>query len=203
MKTRLFLSLVLGWALTGCGGIGGTLSVQEMFNLKDRKGDTVQIPVGSHKVKLNYKENKNRLIVSFNELDGEKVSIEANTPEGFELPDNGPFSLKAADYGQEVDLNGHVTTVRTQSEMQRGRQSCQYTEWETVCYTNAHGQTVCNQRPVSRQGWQDIHYYDVTTDQTLTADFSKPETSANVAHVNAHSAYSERRVTYTGFCSRF
>jgi hypothetical protein len=205
MKSRLFvsLSLAFGFALTACGGISGTLSVREMFHLKDRKGQSYEIPTGNHKVTLNYKENKNRLIVTFDELNGEKTTIEANTPENFSLPDNGPFNLTAAEYGQEVGLVGNVQTVQTRTPEQYGRQSCQYTDYETHCVTNGHGQTACHQVPVTRPGYQDIRYYDVNTDQTLTADFVKAEQSASVAQVNAHSSYTQRQVTFQGFCSRY
>ncbi len=201
MKIRILMSMLLAGALTACGGIDGTLSVSEMFHMKDRKGQSYEIPAGSHKVNLKYKESKNRLTVTFDQLNGEETSIEAKTPEGFQLPENGPFALKAADYGQEVDLNGVMKTVQSRTDERWGRENCQYQDWETVCQTNPHtGNTTCTQRPVYRQGWQDIRYYDVITDQTLTADFAKPETSATVANLNGHASYSERYITYRGHC---
>jgi hypothetical protein len=200
MKKGLIFSVLMSSLMLACGGIDGTMSVHEAFQLKDRKGHVSDIAPGNYEMNLNYKENKNRLIVKFDDLGGEKAVIEANTPEGFVLPENGPFSLKAAEYGQTVDLNGSMTTAESSTPEQWGRQSCQYTDYETVCSTNHQGQTTCYQRPVSRQGYQDIRYYDYTVERTLVAAFSKPEASSTVANVNGHSVATQRRVTYTGIC---
>lgn len=185
--------------LVACGGIDGTLSVKQAISLKDRKGDTYSIPAGSYKVNLNYKENKNRLIIEFDKLNGKKTKIESNTPEGFTIPENGNFSLKAADYGQNMDLDGTVQTTRTQGPERWDRESCQYTEYETWCQTNPQGQTQCYQRPVTRNGWRDIRYYDVTTVQVLTAAFSHD--AGTVAELNARASGTQRYTTYTGRCS--
>jgi hypothetical protein len=109
--------------------------------------------------------------------------------------------LKAQDYGQEVDLNGVTKTEVTRSPDEMGRQACQYTDWETICETNPHGLTACHQRPITRPGYQDVWYFDETTNQTLTADFTNPATSTAVAHIAAQTTYTQRHVTSTGICS--
>ncbi len=201
MKKGLIFSVLVSAMVAACGGINGNMSVNEAFQLKDRKGNVYDIAAGNYEINMNYKENKNRLIVTFDSLNGEKAVIEANTPEGFELPENGPFDLAAADYGQSVDLHGTMATNRTRSPEQWGRQSCQYTDYETICQTNGHGSTVCHQRPVSRPGYQDIRYFDETTERTLHAVFANA--SASVAEVNGHSMFTQRRTTYQGICGRW
>lgn len=198
MKQRLLAALTITIGLVACGGIDGTLSVKQTISLKDRKGANYSVPAGSYKVNLNYKENKNRLIIEFDKLNGKKTKIETNTPEGFDIPENGNFSLKAADYGQNMDLDGSVTTVRTQTPERWERESCQWTEYETWCQTNPQGQTQCYQRPITRYGWRDIRYYDETIVQTLKAAFSHD--AGVVAEMNARSSSTFRRETYTGPC---
>ena len=81
-------ALVLTLALAACGGIDGKLNVTKSMTLKDRKDNSYQIPVGNYAINLQYKENKNRLIIQFDSLNGEKTKVEANTPEGFSIPSN-------------------------------------------------------------------------------------------------------------------
>lgn len=190
----------MAFILAACGGIDGVLNVQQAFQLKDRKGEAFSIPTGSHKVNLKYKDSKHRLTVGFDNLNGEETSIEINTPESFQLPENGSFQIKAEDFGQSVDLNGAMSTKVTQSPERWDRRSCTREEYQTICQVMPGGQQACFQQPVSRPGFEDIRYYDVTTDQALTADFSSPSTAASLAHLQAHTVSTERHVISQGPC---
>ncbi len=186
--------------ITACGGIDGNLTVTQKMNLTDRHGDKTEIAAGTYAVNLKYKENKNRLIIKFDKLNGEKTTIETNTPEGFDIPDNGHFAIKAQDYGQNVDLQGDVVTTKERSENRFNRQTCTYTDYQTICNTNPQGHTSCYQQPINRQGWQDTEYYVVTTEQTLTAQFNLAGTETSVANLNAHAVYSQQVNVWTSTC---
>jgi hypothetical protein len=193
MKNQI---LALGCLLlVGCGGLEGQLKVSQTFSLFDRKGQETVFSPGSQEVNLVYKESKNRLTLTLNET---QEKIEIQTPEGFTVPDNGPFNLKAQDSGQMVDIKGEVKTTQKQSQPMREQQSCNYTAYEPVCYTGPNGQTSCSTQAVNKLGWQTVEYYNIETRQVLNSDFI--ENGIKVAAFFADNTWRERRETYKGQC---
>lgn len=212
---KLFALGLIATSLTACDPIEGILQVTKSFSAiagttnNTCNGDdypctnpteSVQIPEGSHKVKLDV-VGRDTLQMRIKVGRWEK-NIELNLPRGTEIPDTGRFSLPGRDSGQPFDLNGEtLTQVSTGPEM-RDRESCQVPVQEQVCGVIGNPpQAACWWETRYRQGWQDVQYYLKTTDQSLNAQIVQNGTEA--ATLKGSRSSSQKIYTYRGYCSAY
>lgn len=188
---KLILIAVSLFVLVGCEDMTGELKVATKFNAYVRN-KLKEIPVGNHETTLNIKKEKITATVKVND---EKLAVVLNVPNSVSLPENGPFTLTAAQSGQPFDTKGNVQTVITNSELQTGRESCQYYTDEPVC--DQHG---CTIQHVIRHGWKDTEYFEEVTDQKIQFITSDTQSGRSHSRFNGAQTTTKKKITFEGQC---
>jgi hypothetical protein len=186
--------------LTACDPYEGILTVQEAFVVKstDKNNDSVDsviVPIGELKAKFEFPSKKEIIIKT--KIDGKKRTLNLVLPKKLSIPENGSFSIAAADLGQEFGASGITESKIEEGPTRSGYQSCTYQRRETYCFTNPNGQVVCQDRWYTVNGQQYIEYHDRTTDQSISVRF---EHDAVLANFQGQRSFSERVVHHQGQC---
>lgn len=202
LKLILTSSLVLLGVLA-CDPIKGTLQVVKPFTAlagdsNDEEGlKNVTVDAGSYSMKL---EMSGKHSAEMKLKSGrQEFVLSLQIPKGKEIPQNGAFALSAKESGQPFDLSGENKTTVTESDQERGQESCQEQVRERVCgYRGNPPQYVCWDEIRYRQGWMDVEYYFRTTRQEMTAQIQQnAELTASFAGARSSD---EKIYTYRGFC---
>ena len=158
MKLKALLVAVAALSLMGCDEMDGQLTVVKDFKVKVKNKEQT-ISAGVYKTQLDFK--KDRIQAEIENASG-KTKVDFKVPEGSTLPENGNFELRSAQTDQPVDVTGDVKTVRTESQVQSGWESCQYTDHQTICTPQG-----CFTQPVNRWGQQYTEFYYRNTDKNV------------------------------------
>ena len=194
---KILLPLLVTVVLfVGCERIDGQLNVSKDINLKNTKGNTIKIRVGTYTADINANTDK-RITFRLNNARDEKYDF--NIPNGT-LPTNGSFTYKSADVGQPVDLSGTVATVVTESGSKETTEACQYQEQVNVCYPKPNGGQECRTEMQTRFGTRWIQYFDKIIDKDVTISFEVASIKEEAAQFSGHANWIEKIVTKATIC---
>lgn len=198
MMKRILVAAALSVGLIGCNEMKGTLSASENLSLNDKDGKVMSVAAGTYNAEL---EAKDKTTV--------KVKIEGAGKKGkdlkfyFNLPANamksGQFDIPASQTGQPYGVRGNRDIETTESDVQRGYESCQYEDWEQYCWADRQGRVVCQTRRVTRWGQRYVEYTDVTETEVLALDLINAS-SATAAHFDGSRSESYRNYRYQNYC---
>lgn len=192
-----FLAPLVLFALlfSACEKIEGQLNVTREFKLKNSKGDTHLIRVGTYSADIKPK-TKDKITLRLNNDSDEKFIFrhEGN------IPDNGTFTIPSSVSGQPVDLNGSVVTTVSNSEIRETVESCTYTEPVQVCYPAPQGGVNCTIQHRTVYGRQWIQYYDRQTFKNVHLNVMSSGSSLNSADFHGDIAYSDRIILRQSMC---
>ena len=171
MKKMMFAATVLMF-LTACDPFEGVLSVKESFVVKSTDNDSVEkvtLPAGDLNAKFEFTSKTSMEITT--KINNKKKTLKLVFPKKLSLPENGDFTITAADLGQDFGAAGKTTQALSTGPMQSGYQSCNYQRRETQCWTDPKGHTTCQDTWVTVPGQQMTQYHDDTTHQTVYVAF--------------------------------
>ncbi len=194
MKKKLMIALVAAPLLliAGCKDISGTLNVSKAFAVSV-KGKSKTVEVGPHDTSLDFRKDK---VIAKIKTSDDTLKVEMNFAEGTDIPNNGNFELKGSQSGQPFDVLGAVATQVSETDLQRGRERCQYQSYDQICSPQG-----CHTVPVMREGQRDITFYDRTTDQQVHLDLTaQSDVHTKFAAFDGRFRSTERIVTREGLC---
>ncbi len=175
MKSIIKFVLVLGLGVgaAACNELEGTTTVKKplSYNIKPGGVDRITIPVGSYESEIERKK-KDLIEVTLKSANDKEFEIKFRVPKNLSLPDNGPFTLQSAVTGQPWDVLGEVRTFKNRSPLYRDWRRCEYSYPERVCFPDGRGDVRCETRWVTRWGNQDVEYYYIDTEKTVTMAFN-------------------------------
>ena len=197
MKKVILASVLM--FLTACDPFEGVLSVKEGFTVKSKDNDNivnVAVPVGDVNAKFEFPSKKEIDIKTT--INGKKKTLTLILPKKLSIPDNGNFSIAAADLGQDFGADGATQTTITDGGPGSGYQSCTYQRRETRCTTDPKGNTICQDYWVTVNGQQYVEFQIRNTTNSINVSFGR---DANVMAVFSGSrSSSERLIRYQGQC---
>ena len=195
MKTLLPL-LVAAVLFTGCEKIEGQLNVSQDLKLKNSRGNSRVVRVGTYSADIKA-NTKKKITLRLNNDRDEK--FEFNVPDG-SIPTNGSFSYKSSVVGQPVDLSGTVQTVVTESGIGQTTESCQYTVPVQHCFPLPNGGVSCSTHMETRFGTRWIQYFDRTTNKDVNLSIAAANTNVESAQFNGNARWVERIVMNASVC---
>lgn len=154
--------LLAAFLLVGCEKIEGQLNITKAFKLKNSKGDTHLLSVGTYSADVDGTSKK--MTLRLNNDSDEKFVFNHNG----NIPENGSFSISSKVSGQPVDLSGTVNTVVRNSEVRQRNEACTYQRAVQVCYPNPRGGTNCTIQYQTYYGTKWVNYYDRQTDKAVS-----------------------------------
>lgn len=195
MKTLLPL-IIAAVLFTGCERIEGQLNVSQDLKLKNSRGNSRTVRVGTYiaDIKAN---TKKKITLRLNNEGDEK--FEFNIPDG-SIPTNGSFSYKSSVVGQPVDLSGTVQTIVTKTAMAQTTESCQYTVPVHQCFPLPNGGVSCSTHMETRFGTRWIQYFDKITNKDINLSIAAANTSEESAQFNGNARWVERIVMNASQC---
>jgi hypothetical protein len=198
MKKLLLAASTLMF-LTACDPFEGVLSVKQPLSLQvyDGKQYTqVVLPAGDLNAKFE-QTSKNEIQIK-TQLNGKKQTLRLITAKKLDLPQDGDFSIPAADLAQVFNAVGHSDTRVTDGGIHSDYESCTYQRRETRCFTDQHGHPVCQDYWVTVYGRQFVEYQLQTTDKSITVNF---ERDGNVlATLAGAKSFTEKFIRFQGQC---
>ncbi|MEQ1722702.1 MAG: hypothetical protein ABL930_05970 [Pseudobdellovibrio sp.] len=210
LKNILVLVSLLG--LTACDPFEGVLSVKQPMNVKSTEKQpgcspdnsfgcdqivNVTVPVGDVGAKLEF-SGKTQIQINL-KINGKKRTLTLDLPKKLNVPDNGTFVVSAQDLGQDFAAQGNAQTVRTDSQVYRGWDSCTYQRQEQVCYPAPNGGVTCHIEWRNVNGQQQVEYFNRDTKQDISVNFVSAQNSL-ISNFSGNRASSERIYTYRGQC---
>lgn len=193
--------------LAACDPFEGVISVKQPMNVKSSEKSpgcspdsdpwgcnqivNVVIPTGDHSAKLDF-VSRDQIQLNL-KVNGKKKQLNLDLPKKLNVPDNGPFSISAADLGQDFSADGQANTMVTDSEIQRGWDQCTYQRNEVVCTPQG-----CHTEWRTVYGQQQVEFFNRNTDQKITVNFVAA--AAQLSSFNGQRVFSERIYTYRGQC---
>lgn len=190
--------LITTLVLVACGTeFSGQLKVVDPNLPGIVNGHTLAFPTGTYKATLSIK-SKSKAVLT---LKGASASYDLvfKIPSNVTLPsENGPINLTSQQSGQPFDLVGNLATHSSQTAVQNGQVSCTRQEPETVCWGGPH--PGCTTHWVNYPGWQQVQYYDVVTEQSLTAELRQTGTAHVSGNLAGSNSDSDRHYISQGPC---
>lgn len=177
----------------------GQIEVLETLKPVVKKGDKTIEP-GTYKAELKFKRN-DKAELEITKSGRRNNPVLALNLKGAQIPrENGPFVVSSVISGQPFNMRGELTTNRTETPLQRGRESCQEQVPERFCWRDNFGRVYCETRWRTVYGSQDIEYFDRFTDSRIDADIESVQNPKMVARLSATDSSAERVVTYRSRC---
>lgn len=185
--------------LTACDPFEGILSVKEAFVVKSKEKDKfVNVTLPSGDLGAKFKMPSKTEIQIETKIAGKKKTLKLILPKKLAVPDNGTFSLPAADLGQSFGANGTAVTHVTDGGIQQGYESCTYQRREVRCTTNNKGQTICRDYWITYNGRQFTEYFIRNTHKTINVSFEKDNNV--LATFGGEKRFSEKFIRHQGQC---
>jgi hypothetical protein len=195
MKTLLPL-IVAAVLITGCERIEGQINVTKDVDLKNSKGNSRTVRVGTYTADIKA-NTKKKITLRLNNESDEK--FEFNIPDG-SIPANGSFSYKSAVVGQPVDLSGTVQTVITETGISQATESCQYTVPVQHCFPLPNGGVSCSTQMETRYGRRWIQYFDRTTNKGVNLSIALANVTEESATFYGQAEWLERIIMNASQC---
>lgn len=219
MKAKLFASLMVLAALTGCNqSTDGTLAVEKELKIRVTvSGPSQPSPIpgqpggpsqpsfedrvlapGHYEASLTMK-SKSEAVLSIKADRTQEVSFKV--PAGVQIPEaGGEFHLTAAQSGQYMDLHGTVTTRYEDSRTYREQESCTYQTTEQYCYHQPGHGTVCQIRTITHYGWRDVEYFVRTATKTINVALLDSADQSRIGAYDGSRTESWREYLYQSYC---
>ncbi len=217
-KVLSFLAIAVMTA--SCVNLNGTLEVSETLKAKKKGGflnlqlKDVTIQPGSYvsELKVNSKSSFTLKLKSSKEDEADISLPIKSLEENFDIPQNGPISIKGEKVSQPFDLAGTITTSYSDSSTYRDVESCSVTVRENVCEKVCiekdakdpnkcvKGEVVCSMQDVYYNGHQNVEYHFLYTTRNLKADILAEKSDKVLATFNGSGTESDRIYDYKGPC---
>lgn len=192
---KIFMPVLFAaFLFAGCEKIEGQLNITKDLKLRNNKGDTHLLRVGTYSADIKANTSK-KITLRLNNDSDEKFVFNHNG----NIPDNGPFSIPSSVSGQPVDLSGTVATQVSETDVREGTQSCTYMEPVTVCMPTPQGPT-CTVQYRTVYGIQWISYYDRMTTKNVNLSVKAATSVEESADFHGDIAYSDRIVVRESSC---
>ncbi len=207
MKKLMFYPLILCLGfLISCEKFEGNFYAANPITLEDGK----VIAKGNYKAELKTKGD-NKLKVNLKRADSEeKFTIEFI--DGVKIPSqDGPFSYKAFENNQNLDIAGRLNTITSRSDLRQETRSCTITiqlprrSCRNVCRRGRNGRRICRRvcspTYVNVRGYQDVDYYiETITKELLLQTYAS--SGVNNGDFRGSQSETKERYEYIGRCRR-
>ncbi len=187
--------LLAGLLLVGCEKIEGQLNITKDLKLKNNKGDTHLLRVGTYSADIKANTSK-KITLRLNNDSDEKFVFQHNG----NIPDNGSFNIPSNVSGQPVDLSGSVATNVTDSAMREGYQSCTYEMPVQTCYPMPNGGMNCSVYYRTVNGSQWVRYFDRQTVKNVILSVKAANTTEESADFHGDITFIDRIITQQTNC---
>lgn len=187
---KFFMPVILAaFLMVGCEKIEGQLNITKELKLKNSKGDTHLLRVGTYTADIKA-NTKKKITLRLNNDSDEKFifSHDGN------IPDNGAFNIPSKVSGQPVDLSGSVATNIANSPTREGTESCTYQEAYQVCYPMPNGGMNCSVQYRTVYGTRWIRYYDRQTTKNVNLSVKAANATEESADFHGDISFVERIV---------
>lgn len=181
--------LIAAFFMVGCEKIEGQLNITKELKLRNNKGDTHLLRVGTYAADIKANTSK-KITLRLNNDSDEKFVFNHNG----NIPDNGAFNIPSSVSGQPVDLSGTVVTNVTNSATRETTESCTYQEPVQVCYPVPQGGMNCSIQYRTVYGSRWIRYYDRQTTKNITLAVKTANESMESADFHGDISFAERIV---------
>lgn len=193
---KFFMPVLLAaFFMVGCEKIEGQLNITKDLKLKNNKGDTHLLRVGTYSADLKANTSK-KITLRLNNDSDEKFVFNHNG----NIPDNGAFMISSSTSGQPVDLSGTVATSVTNTNVRQTTESCTYQEAVQVCYPVPQGGVNCSVQYRTVYGTRWISYYDRQISKNVALSVKAANSAEESADFHGDIAWSERVVTSQSSC---
>lgn len=209
---------------TSCVNLSGSLDVTKTLTAKKRGGflnlqmKTVKIEPGiySSNLKVNSKSSFTLKLNSKNEEENDILIPIKSVEENFNIPSNGPISIKGETISQPFDLKGDIATSYSESDKTSAEEACTFTVQERRCEkvtynvpaptkenpkaTVERHEIVCGMKPISYNGHRFVEYHQLYTTRVLKAEILAEKSDEVLATLNASGTESDRINDFVGEC---
>lgn len=193
---KLIMPVILAaFLLVGCEKIEGQLNITKDLKLKNNKGDTHLLRVGTYSADIKANTSKKITLRLNNDAD-EKFVFNHNG----NIPDNGAFNIPSSVSGQPVDLTGSVVTNVSETGTRETTQSCTYQEPVQVCYPMPQGGMSCSVQYRTVYGQQWIRYYDRLTTKNVILSVKAAAAADESADFHGDITFADRIVIGQSSC---
>lgn len=208
------LSLV---ALTSCNKVSfdSTITVNKTFTIQGMLNKKLNLDVGTHEAKFDVSANEKKLRLTVGD---QRVTFKL--PKLFEVEQvNQGITILSSDLKQDFDLvakvsdqswqGSEISTTESCSEVIGTETVCTESDSEIVCTEEngrricrkVGGETTCKEVDVTREGRQDVSYYNNFQQKLISVDFKAPQTNDVMAHLEGKSdVLSSKHYTSVGEC---
>ena len=210
MFKKIIIASSLLFLFSGCDPFEGVLSVKQNFTVKSTEKQPgcspdqsfgcdqivdVKFPTGDVAAKFEF-PSKTQIFIQ-TRVSGKKKTLTLDLPKKLNIPNNGEFSISAADLGQNFGAGGRAETKVEDGPIRRENESCTYQKREYFCYV-VNGQTVCREELRTVWGYRMVEYQERNTNQKIAVSFGQGE---NVfATFNGQRAFTDKIYHYQGQC---
>lgn len=208
-KVLGLLSLCL--LFTACDPIEGSIQVLKPFTMQTLESRncgngeqdmcrtiSVTVPAGSHSFTLTMKNNAATLDISAGRV---KAFTDIQIPSGKTIPDNGTVVLTAQESQQSFTSVLNVKTIVSQTDVERGEESCTVTVYEDRCDYDRNGNRRCQTVRVDLPGTRQVEFYYRNTDKYLEGKLTAPNDLNDViATLSGSNHDSDKIYTFQGQC---
>ncbi len=207
MKKVMYYPLILCLGfLMSCKKFEGNFYAASPIQLEDGK----VIAKGNYKAEIKAKGDSKLKVNLKTATSEDKFTIEFI--DGVRVPSqDGPFSYKAFENNQNLDIAGRLNTINSRSDLRRERRTCSYTihlphrNCRRVCRMGRNNRRICNRvcSPTYRvvNGWQEVDYYvETVTKELLLQTYAA--NGSNNGDFRGSQSESFERYEYVGQCRR-
>jgi hypothetical protein len=187
--------LLAAFLLVGCERIEGQLNITKELKLKNNKGDTHQLLIGTYSADIKANTSK-KITLRLNYDSDEKFVFKHDG----NIPDNGPFYVPSSISGQPVDLTGVIATSVANSETRETTESCSYREEYQVCFPLPQGGMSCSIQYRTVYGTRWIRYYDRQTIKNVNLLVSAANSTETSGEFHGDISYAERIIINQSRC---
>jgi len=208
MKKVFFYPLILCLTfLISCEKFEGNFYAANAISLQDGK----TIAKGNYKAEVKIKGD-DKLKVNLKSGDVEN-NFTIELKDGVRLPaEDGPFSIKAFQNNQNLDIAGRLNTIVSQSDVRRETRSCNITimlpnrNCRRICRIDRRNRRICrnhcSRTHVNVRGYQEVDYYlETVTKELLFQTYAS--NGANNGDFRGSHRDTFERYEYIGRCRRF
>lgn len=215
-KILRVLSLLSLMGLVGCDPVEGDLNVKESFQIKKviepcndysanclNQDELQTLELGGYDMKMDVESQKVLSLAISKKW--ALYKLELKVPESKHIPSNGELSLSSQESGQPFDFKMSSQTDVSETATQQGSESCTESVQTEVCYIvpgNPPRQK-CELKWATAKGMQYVEFYYRTTQQRVSAVFSKISSDQVLASYGGSRSDSQKIYTRKDRCELF
>lgn len=215
-KILRLLSLLSLLGLIGCDPVEGDLVVKESLQIKKvvepcndysancfNQEERQTIEPGGYDMKMDV-ESKKVLSLAISKK-WALYKLELKIPDSKYIPSTGELSLSSNESGQPFDFKMKSQTDVSETAIQQGSESCTESIQTEVCYVvpGTPPRQKCELKWVTAKGMQYVEFYYRTTQQRVSAVFSKISSDQVLASYDGSRSDSQKIYTRKDRCELF